>query len=218
MYTQLPLNLPNPVRIKTDWATFVARLPRGERPELEIVSQFRDEPETEPRYVRDCPICGCHMTGTSPAVRFGNDLICGACDLLTAAIPTPVVQDGTYTIDYVNGDPHFTFRVKTLTTGKLSGKTIVEYLTGPDNTSDYRGFAFIDPQTADVRVWGRFQSEKMQRRGHHVSAIFKNGNGESAGMRYAMRSGRCRRCNRELTVPASIHRGYGPDCAAKMGI
>ena len=33
---------------------------------------------------------------------------------------------------------------------------------------------------------------------------------------YALLSSRCARCNRTLTVPASIHRGLGPECAQKM--
>jgi SNF2 family DNA or RNA helicase len=39
------------------------------------------------------------------------------------------------------------------------------------------------------------------------------GDYESMGLSYAMNSGRCWKCGRELTVPASIHRGLGPDCA-----
>jgi hypothetical protein len=30
--------------------------------------------------------------------------------------------------------------------------------------------------------------------------------------------GRCARCNRRLTVPASIASGFGPECAGKAGI
>lgn len=33
-----------------------------------------------------------------------------------------------------------------------------------------------------------------------------------AALAYALESGRCSRCDRELTVPASIHQGYGPEC------
>lgn len=30
--------------------------------------------------------------------------------------------------------------------------------------------------------------------------------------------GSCARCGRTLTVPVSIHRGFGPDCARMLGI
>jgi hypothetical protein len=33
-----------------------------------------------------------------------------------------------------------------------------------------------------------------------------------AALAYALESGRCSRCDRELTVPASLHRGMGPEC------
>jgi hypothetical protein len=33
-----------------------------------------------------------------------------------------------------------------------------------------------------------------------------------AALAYAMESGRCARCDKQLTVPASIHQGYGPEC------
>jgi hypothetical protein len=35
---------------------------------------------------------------------------------------------------------------------------------------------------------------------------------EAAGIAYAEMSKRCRRCGRVLTVPTSLHRGFGPDC------
>ena len=34
---------------------------------------------------------------------------------------------------------------------------------------------------------------------------------------YAIGSGKCACCGRTLTVPASVHRGLGPDCAKKYG-
>jgi len=35
---------------------------------------------------------------------------------------------------------------------------------------------------------------------------------------HALSSGNCLACLRTLTVPASIHRGLGPDCAARLGL
>ena len=207
-YTQLPLNL-NTRRMES-WTTFAARMPRGERPELEIVSRFRDEPTTEPDTL-ECGICGCTFPKGSGGGTINGHVACAACCRPIEDQTGRGALEGTYTIVYSTGD-HFTFRVKALTTGSLAGKTIVEYLAGPDNDNDFVGFGFIDPPTARVSVWKRYQHGDMPRKAYHIRNMFNNGAAESAGMAYAMRAGRCRRCNRTLTVPASIHRGYGPEC------
>ena len=35
---------------------------------------------------------------------------------------------------------------------------------------------------------------------------------------YALASGQCMRCGHKLTVPASLHRGLGPECAKREGV
>ena len=40
---------------------------------------------------------------------------------------------------------------------------------------------------------------------------------KGAGEAYALESANCFRCGRKLTVPVSIHRGLGPECASKWG-
>lgn len=128
-----------------------------------------------------------------------------------------VVQDGTYTLVYKDGS-HFTFKINTPTRGGLKGKQIVSYLSGSDNESDFTGFGFLNPN-GTVSVWKRFKAEsgqprtKLQERAEHLDILFTMpARLEQAGLDYAMTSGKCRRCNHKLTVPASIHRGYGPEC------
>jgi hypothetical protein len=46
-----------------------------------------------------------------------------------------------------------------------------------------------------------------------ISALLGDENvAAEAALAYAIESGRCARCDRELTVPASIHQGFGPEC------
>lgn len=121
------------------------------------------------------------------------------------------INDGTYTLVYKDGS-HFTFRVETVKKGGLEGKQIVSYLNGPDNESDYIGFGFVT-ESGRVALWKKFTGTKTEERAAHLSKLFTMPERlEEAGMAYALASGCCRRCSRTLTVPASINRGYGPEC------
>lgn len=121
------------------------------------------------------------------------------------------INDGTYTLVYKNGE-HFTFEIETAKKGGLTGKRIVSYLAGPDNESDYVGFGFLT-DSGRVALWRKFQGTKTEERANHLNILFGMPERlELAGMAYAVASGRCRRCRRTLTVPTSIHQGYGPEC------
>lgn len=121
------------------------------------------------------------------------------------------ITDGTYTLAYKDGS-HFTFEVETVKKGALEGKRIISYLAGSDNTNDFRGFAFLD-ETDCVILWKKFRDGTLVERAKHLQILFTMPDRlEQAGMDYAVASGCCRRCRRKLTVPTSIHRGYGPDC------
>jgi hypothetical protein len=122
-----------------------------------------------------------------------------------------VIQDGTYTLVYKDGS-HFTFKISTPKRGNLRDKQIVSYLSGSDNENDYQGFGFVNTN-GTIALWKRFVGTKMSERAGHLTTLFTMpARLEQAGLDYALTAGRCRRCNLKLTVPASIHRGYGPEC------
>ena len=140
------------------------------------------------------------------------------------------VADGTYTIVWEKDiesipGPHDYVTIKLCTSKHPTnedgtknfffGKQIVSYLSGPDNENNFQGFAHLD-ETGGVRIWKRFRTENMARYQLALATLQKiGGEGRSeAGLEYAMRSGRCMKCNRTLTVPASLHRGMGPQCFA----
>jgi len=90
-------------------------------------------------------------------------------------------------------------------------------LSGPDNEADYRYLGRLD---AAGKLWiGR----RVPKRGDigpgaPASLAFAYAWGRvSAGiMRDSLEiwhEGRCGRCNRKLTVPASIASGFGPECS-----
>lgn len=129
----------------------------------------------------------------------------------TPADPTPsklAIREGVFTV--VSGSERRTFRVHTPKMGNLAGKTILQYLSGSDNTSDYTGFAFVT--STGIAVWKRFQADTTLVRLARVLLDPKSA--AEAGLAYAMESGNCCKCGRTLTVPASIAMGMGPVCAA----
>ena len=91
-----------------------------------------------------------------------------------------------------------------------AGKTeqVCKFLSGSDNDSDYTGFAFLRGST--VQMWSRFKDNTKLARAMEVIL----GDPDASGEMYAIESNRCFRCNRTLTVPSSIHRGLGPECAS----
>lgn len=125
------------------------------------------------------------------------------------------VPYGTYTV-VIPGDskPHRTIRV--VPWKSQPGKSIFEMLIGPDNSLDFQGFG---EQAGDhaFRIWRKFSNrEEWLTAARALVTIVSEGDPDVAGEMYALMSSRCRRCNRKLTVPASIHRGYGPECAQKI--
>lgn len=138
-----------------------------------------------------------------------------------AAAPAPVVEGpvgndvpaGTYTVAFDDGS-HVTLRVKKhwVEEEAKKGVKVVQYLSGADNESSYTGFAFLN--AGRLRVWRKFEGQ-LERQVLAFDVVA--GNPAQAGEAYALHSNNCFRCGRKLTVPASIHRGLGPECAGKWG-
>lgn len=146
-----------------------------------------------------------HETSSQVRACYGHDSAVAAA---TAVAVLERTNDGFYTVVF-GDDDYVTIRLRTQDQNAsfAPGTQIASYLSGPDNESDYRGFAFVKPDR--FHVWKRFKGNS---RLHRALEILLS-DSEVAGQEYAMRSSRCRRCNRTLTVPASLHRGFGPVCA-----
>lgn len=127
-------------------------------------------------------------------------------DPLPAGIYTVVFEDGA----------HMTLRVRPATwaTSMPQGTHEVAYLYGPENDHDYTGFAFVFPDGGST-IWKKFRDPDFFLPGEALQVLLSGGLDavRDAGEAYALRSGRCWRCDHRLTVPASIHRGLGPVCA-----
>lgn len=92
----------------------------------------------------------------------------------------------------------------------------VSLLTGPDNTSDFTYVGMVD----DRMVFMRTRASKLPEGAAPMKAIrwalahLTRGR-IGAGLEI-WHEGRCCRCGRALTVPESVARGLGPECAGKV--
>ena len=138
-----------------------------------------------------------------------------------------IVPNATYTVIFdEDGDAYRTLRLRDdFRTDGPDGAQVVEYLSGSDNELDFTGCAFLEG--ARLRVWKRFRGGELQRELEEaVQVLLGTQDDERPGTdpigeareAYALMSGRCSACGRKLTVPASLHRGMGPDCAEKRGL
>jgi hypothetical protein len=110
----------------------------------------------------------------------------------------------------------FTFRVSVSPDGQCH---FVALLSGPDNTNDYQYMGRISRQIY-------FHGRKVARPGD-ISVGAPSARAFAWTWQQLVRGtlpdsleiwheGRCGRCARKLTVPASIERGFGPECADRM--
>lgn len=184
---------------------------------------------------RDCSRCGGTGTYVWGAIVNGVPSFAGQCfrcggsgndprpvrdtrEEVAPAVPV-VFEDGLYTLLRTDGS-YFTFKLRTQGPDEsfAPGKTVAYYLSGSDNENSYTGFAFVS-LSGTVNMYKKFQSGTLAAAGAELQVLFQSPKElEAAGLLYAERSGRCRRCNRMLTVPISLAAGYGPECRRALGI
>lgn len=122
---------------------------------------------------------------------------------------------GNATITLVSGKTgvRFTYKVIKAKTGVA---WFVSYLMGPDNVGDYTYLGLIQ---SDIT----FRLTKKSAAGES-STVYRAFQymwqrllyGAVADDIEIWHEGRCGRCGRKLTVPESIERGIGPECAGKV--
>lgn len=129
----------------------------------------------------------------------------------------PAIRDGYFTVILEDGS-HVTIRIKAHWDKARAegGEQVAAYLMGSDNENDYQGFAFI--KGGRFNLWKKFQHSNTgrDRRIEKALVTLIQGDPGEAGLRYAIESSRCSVCGRRLTVPASVHRGLGPECAGGL--
>jgi len=111
-----------------------------------------------------------------------------------------------------------TFRIETMpeSASFAAGKQVLSLLVGPNNSQNYKGFAFIDGN--DVHVWKKCKGQNGDKSDFEHFARLVEGLVifQQPSSRYAvLEATECRRCGELMTVPQSIRRGIGPVCAGR---
>lgn len=121
-------------------------------------------------------------------------------------------HNGMLTISNPATGQHRTFRIRTQPADAkfCPGSRIISLLTGPDRSSDWKGFAFVRDD-GGIAVWKSCQDKVY---GTYANMIFDPAAFIAKGAEY-MIEGTCRRCNRPLTHPESIATGLGPICGGR---
>jgi hypothetical protein len=194
-------------------------------------AEVTETPEVAPakranKYPGDCRNCGIRVGAEEGYIaKVGDKWLVEHKDCDQVAKPlvretgqskdldtTFVVGEGRYTIQYANGE-YKTLRVRRQDEDAnfKPGCLIVSYLSGSNNDKDYTGFAHVEPN-GGVRIWRKFSGN------HELTEALKvlMGSADAAREAYAEQSGCCSLCGRTLTVPSSLHRGLGPECAKRV--
>lgn len=95
----------------------------------------------------------------------------------------PPVTRGHYTVVREDGTRR-TYRARTMAANSrfAPGKTVIDLLTGPENTSSYTGIAFAD--STGLRVWSKHKHLEASARADWAAIV---GDLAGAGKRYALR-------------------------------
>lgn len=109
----------------------------------------------------------------------------------------------------------YTFRVNAAKDNDQ--RFFVSLLTGPDNESSYTYVGMIENGEFRLTKASKFAADSLPVRGFNY--FWRHAVAEQAAADLTvMHAGRCGRCNRLLTVPASLKTGLGEDCAAILGV
>lgn len=129
--------------------------------------------------------------------------------------------EATFTIASPDGK-HRTYRVEHVAgTDRWPEAYFVKTLVGPDNTSDYAYLGKLDTFTGQVSTTSKSKSWEGTMRLRLLNRVLAriwcadHAAYEKHGYK-VHHMGKCGRCGRALTVPASIESGIGPECAKIM--
>ncbi len=144
---------------------------------------------------------------------------------LLSDMPDAEIFNGTFTIENTETTEHRTFQIKTQKPDAkfAPGSRIVSLLDGPDNWSNYRGFAFVRDDGKGIAVWRSKRHENPEKSSAFevyadmLSHFFGlSSDRDWTEMGYEMtKSLKCSVCNRKLTHPESLRTGIGPICAGR---
>jgi hypothetical protein len=138
----------------------------------------------------------------------------------SAALSAMLAGNATLTLVSKKTGSRYTFNVKAPREEdgtRSEGTRFVSLLTGPNNETDYSYIGMIRRDGRGFRTTAKTaapESAPVKGFGWAFEALR---NGRLPETLEIWHEGRCCRCGRKLTTPASIELGIGPDCAEAMG-
>jgi len=131
------------------------------------------------------------------------------------------VHNGYFTVENTNTGEWRTFRIRKHGENDRfpTNSQTLQLLVGPENTTCYKKFAFINRRGAYSFKCLRLQDPKWQAMCDLVHSLITEGINSRyyTKLGYVIRhSNRCFVCGRTLTTPESIDTGIGPVCAENM--
>lgn len=155
-------------------------------------------------------------TAPSAAVQDMRDQLVTADDVLAYCL----AGKATVTLVSLKTGTRFTYRISAAPDNLAY---FVGLLSGPDNTADYQYLGRIAirpagsifyagrkvPKPGDISP----QAPSARAFDYAWRAVAQ---GSLPAMLQVWHEGRCGRCARKLTVPESVARGFGPECAGKL--
>lgn len=142
-------------------------------------------------------------------------MIPNEAQLATAnALSFILAGNSTFTLRSIRTGARFTYKVRE--SEHKPGVYFVKVLSGPDNTADYRYLGMISNH--QFRLTNKSIESNFTLETPSVNAFLwvfsKLTEGVEPQNVEIWHAGKCGRCGRKLTVPESIERGLGPECAS----
>jgi hypothetical protein len=127
--------------------------------------------------------------------------------------------NATITLESLKSGNHFTFKVREKESNNPNGGTIhfVSLLRGPNNENDFTYIGLIREGRFVLTKASKVSVDAPSWKAFNYFWNFDHDDAFPAQL-VIHHEMRCGRCNRTLTVPSSIERGIGPDCAELMGL
>jgi Family of unknown function (DUF6011) len=121
-----------------------------------------------------------------------------------------VIPDGCYTVVWDDeGKEYTTLRLKNDKYGPRKGRKAGVQIISAKYGMDWTKIGYVAGDK--FQPWKSFVDNG--RIAGAVILLLESDDYTTYGMAYALQSGHCYRCNKQLEVPASVYRGLGPVCA-----
>lgn len=125
------------------------------------------------------------------------------------------LPQGTFTVLFESGD-YRTLKVKPVLqrcpNPEFNGWQFVAFLCGPENTADYKNFAYRKAGEEILRLKNGYRDDSQLVTALRALITADPAKRHEMGVRWAQGSGNCYACGRKLTTPESIEAGIGPVC------